>query len=94
MAIAFILWFGIHSARRVEVKRYPFVGQVVELKPGTRTVRVHNENMPGFMEAMDMDYVVKDSEVLDSLRPGDAIHATLLSDHENVWELENVTVAK
>jgi len=92
IAAVFILWFGVHSARHVPVKSYPFTGKVVALHLGTKTVRVHNENMPGFMEPMDMDYVIQDPLQLDKLRPGDVIQATLLSDHQEVWELQNVQV--
>jgi hypothetical protein len=92
LAAVFILWFGAHSARKVQLKSYPFAGRVVALHPGTNTVRVHNEEMPSFMEAMDMDYVVKDKSMRDQLKPGDVIHATLLSDHQGVWELQSVEI--
>jgi len=44
------------------------------------------------MRAMDMDYDVKDPAILTTLKPGDAIHATLLTNGDDVWLLENVAV--
>jgi len=34
-------------------------------------VRVHSDNMPGFMAPMDMDYELSQANVISSLKPGD-----------------------
>jgi Cu/Ag efflux protein CusF len=89
---AFIIWFAAHSARKVEVKSYPLTGVVREVHLDTHTARIYNDDMPGFMEPMAMDYQVKDAAVLKRLHTGDKIQATLLSDRKDVWQLENVVI--
>jgi Cu/Ag efflux protein CusF len=46
------------------------------------------------MRAMDMDYEVKDPAALSRVKVGETIHATLVSDGDNLWQLENVTVTE
>lgn len=75
------------------VKRYSMTGLVVSVQPQPGTARVHNDDMPGFMRAMEMDYQMTDKHALATLKPGDRIKATLVSDGQNVWKLENVTAA-
>jgi protein SCO1 len=43
-------------------------------------VTLDGENVPGFMEPMVMDYVLKDPSVVSELHPGDRISATVLAD--------------
>jgi hypothetical protein len=89
-----IMWLGVHYAAKVQVKEYDFNGTVVAVHPESATLRVHNQNMPGFMAPMDMDYQLKNKQMLARLHPGDVIHATLLSDSQGVWELHNVSIKK
>jgi Cu/Ag efflux protein CusF len=89
-----IMWLGVHYATQVQVKQYDLNGTVVAIHPDSSIVRVHNENMPGFMPPMDMDYQLKDKQTLSILKPGDLIHATLLSDSQGLWQLRNVTIKK
>jgi protein SCO1/2 len=44
-------------------------------------VTLDGENVPGFMEPMVMDYVLKDPSVVSELHPGDRISATVLADN-------------
>jgi|GEM_PF-6130298 len=90
--VCLIVWFAWHSATKVELKRYPLTGKVVTVHLESQTATVHNDNMPGFMEPMNMDYQVKDRDVLSKLKTGDTIHATLVSEGHNVWQLEDVVV--
>lgn len=83
------LWLGVHGTRKAEIKRYAMTGIVVAVNTGTGTASVHNDNIPGFMQPMEMDYRVRDKAVLSSLKRGDNIRATLVSDGKN-WDLENV----
>jgi Cu/Ag efflux protein CusF len=89
-----IMWLGVRYATKVQAKQYDFNGRAVAIYPETSIVRVHNENIPGFMPPMDMDYQLKDKKMLSTLQPGDAIHATLLSDGQSLWQLQNVTIKK
>jgi Cu/Ag efflux protein CusF len=88
------MWLGVRYSTKAQVKQYDFNGTVVAIHPETLIVRVHNENMPGFMPPMDMDYQLKDKKMLSALQPGDVIHATLWSDGQSLWQLQNVTIKK
>lgn len=89
-----IMWLGVRYATNVQAKKYDFNGTVVAIHPETDIVRVHNQNMPGLMAPMDMDYELKDKKMLSTLQPGDVIHATLISDSQGLWQLRDVTVKK
>lgn len=89
-----IMWLGVHYATPVQIKQYDLNGTVVAIHPDSSIVRVHNENMPGFMPPMDMDYQLKDKQVLAALHVGDHIHATLLHDGQGLWQLQNVMIKK
>jgi Cu/Ag efflux protein CusF len=92
VAVAFVIWFAAHSARKAEVKSYPLTGTVIEVHPENHSVRVHNDDMPGFMEPMAMDYEVQDEVSLQQMKKGDKIQAMLFSDHKDVWRLEKIVV--
>ena len=74
-----------------EVKRYPMTGAVVVVHADTNTLTVHNDDVPGFMTPMDMDYKVKDPKVIESLKSGDKIKATIVIEDHNPAQLEDVT---
>jgi len=87
--IAVGAWFLL---RKPQLMRHELTGTVVAVNAKPHKLTVHNEDMPGVMRAMDMDYDVKDPAILTTLKPGDAIHATLLTNGDDVWLLENVAV--
>ena len=77
---------------RTEARRLPLQGQVLAVKADTNEILVKHEDIPGFMPAMTMPYVVKDAAILKDRAPGDLITATLmvapgkrlaLGDHED-----------
>src|SRR5918995_4050123 len=63
-------------------KRYPLRGQILSVGSnpvsGQREVSVKHEDIPGFMPAMTMAYVVKVPALLDGLSAGDLFTATLV----------------
>jgi protein SCO1/2 len=52
---------------------------------------IDGDDIPGFMAAMTMPYPVKDSSLLDKLKPGDQITADVVVHGDDSW-LENVVV--
>jgi Cu/Ag efflux protein CusF len=74
-------------------RTYALTGLVVEVTPETKHVSVANDDIPGFMQPMVMDYEVADPSALSVLKRGDTIHATLLSDGVHQWVLQDITVA-
>jgi protein SCO1 len=75
-------------------KNFTICGKVVGTSSGR--VTLDGENVPGFMEAMTMDYKLKDPSVASELHPGDRITAKVIADkvgneYTNV-QLDNIVV--
>jgi protein SCO1/2 len=58
-------------------ERYPLRGEVVSLDPETQTARIRHGEIQGWMEAMTMDFPVKNKAEFEKLKPGDRIAATV-----------------
>lgn len=66
-------------------KRYPIAGVVRGATPERRQVTVAHDAIPGFMEAMTMSFVVKESWVATVAAPGDRLTGTLVVDGTRSW---------
>jgi protein SCO1/2 len=77
-------------------KRYPLAGKVVEVDVAGRKVTIAHGDIPGFMPAMTMPFVVleKDAALLRGVGPGDEITATLVAPDSRYWLEELVVVKK
>lgn len=75
--------------------RYPLTGKVVEVDVGARTVTIAHEDIPGFMSAMTMPFVVlpQDAARLEHVGPGDEVTASLVSRDSRFW-LEDLVVVR
>ena len=75
--------------------RYPLRGTVVSVDAPNRSLVVAHEEIPGFMEAMTMEFVVleKDQALLAGVAPGDGIAATLVVPDSRYW-LEELKVTR
>lgn len=73
---------GAACSRQPEARTYQLTGQVLAVKPETREILVKHDDIPGFMPAMTMPYVVKDAALLDGRATGDLITATLVVEPE------------
>jgi len=58
-------------------KRYKLTGDVLALNADTGMATVKGDKIEGWMEAMTMDYPVKDKSELAKLHAGDRITATV-----------------
>jgi protein SCO1/2 len=67
----------------------------VEVDPANRKVTIDHEEIPGFMPAMTMPFVVleKDAVLLPEVSPGDEVTATLVVPDSRYW-LEDLVVVK
>jgi protein SCO1/2 len=76
-------------------QRYPLKGKVVEVDTTRRTITIAHEDIPGFMPAMTMPFVVleKDAALLGGVGPNDEITATLVVPDSRYW-LEDLVVVK
>jgi protein SCO1/2 len=74
---------------------YPLKGTVVAVDPAERTIRIDHEDIPGFMPAMIMDFIVlpKDAALLESVSAGDEVTARLVVPDSRYW-LEDLVVVK
>ena len=75
------------------LKRYEMSGLVTAVKAESKKISVYNEDIPGFLKPRDMEYEVRVQTTLSNIKVGDTIHATLLSDNEEIWVLEDPVVA-
>jgi protein SCO1/2 len=71
------------SCKAESARTFPMKGQILaiaaEARPdGRREITVKHEDVPHFMPAMTMAYVVRQPALLDGLAPGDLFTATLV----------------
>lgn len=78
-----------------DARRYPIEGRVVEVDPASRSVTLAHQDIPGFMPAMTMPFVVleKDAALLREMAPGDSLKATLVVPDSRYW-LEELVLVK
>ena len=60
-----------------EAKTYPVTGKVVAVDSGKGTVTLDHEDIPGLMQAMEMEFRAASPEVIRSLAPGDTVEGKL-----------------
>jgi protein SCO1 len=73
--------------------RYPLKGTIVSVEPTAKGIVVAHEDIGGYMPAMTMPFPLKDEHLLDVLKPGDEIAATLVTARLTHW-LEDVVVTR
>lgn len=64
------------------VERYPIKGKVISVDKAAKTANIQHEDIPGFMPAMTMDFLIKEDWVWDDLHPGSEIRAELVVDKQ------------
>jgi protein SCO1/2 len=75
------------------VKKYPLQGTVVAKNAATNEITLKHGDIPGFMSAMTMPYLVKDPAVVQELQPGDKIAAeVIVGKNESDYWLEGVRI--
>lgn len=78
-----------------DVKRYEVKGKVMKLEKAPNRVEVDHEKIEGFMDAMTMEFAVKDDANFDKLQVGDQITATLIYNlKDNRSWLEELKITK
>lgn len=95
-----VFFASCHRAPTAATKRYPFTGRVVSIDAQAQSAIIDGDNIPGFMEAMAMEYKIKPASILGQLAPGDSISGEIVVVRSNpknqdappdYW-LENVKV--
>jgi protein SCO1/2 len=66
-------------------KTYEIRGQVVDIRPEIRELRIAHEDIPGYMPAMTMSFGVRNARLLERLGRGDFVTATLQVTDTDAW---------
>lgn len=69
---------GCGASNRADEKRYELKGKVVSIDKRGATVTIAHDEIPGYMEAMTMPFMLKDEYLLDQMAAGDRVTATLV----------------
>ena len=88
-----VLFTACSSKPKPEPRKYDLDGKIVAVDPGAKKMTISHKAIPGFMEAMTMDYKIKDAGVFGYAQPGDHIGATLVMDPEGEY-LDNVVITR
>ncbi|MCA1623837.1 MAG: SCO family protein [Acidobacteria bacterium] len=74
-----------------DAKHYTLKGKVVAVDRAKKKATVAHEEIPGYMEAMTMDFPIKDDWVWDDLTRDSEIRADLVVDKDGYW-LEKIGI--
>jgi protein SCO1 len=76
-----------------DAKRYPMKGKVVSVDKSKKKASIAHEEIPGYMEAMTMDFPIKNEDVLNTLTKDAEVQAELVVDNaKGEYWLENISV--
>jgi protein SCO1/2 len=76
---------GCKAKPNVPIERYKLDGVVVSLDPNAQTAKIDGQNIAGWMDAMTMDYPVKDKSEFGALQEKEHITATVFVQGLNYW---------
>lgn len=74
-----------------DAKRFPLRGKVVSVNPSKKTASINHEEIPNYMEAMTMDFPIRDADILSTMSKDAEVRAELVVDRGDYW-LENIVI--
>jgi len=74
-----------------EAKRYPLKGKVVAVDKAKKKATIDHEEIPGYMDAMTMDFPIREDWVWEDLNAGADVFAELVVDADGYW-LEKIGI--
>ena len=77
---------------KAEVKQYSATGEILALDPAAQTVKIKADKIEGWMDAMTMDFPVKNKGEFEKLKVGEKIHAAVTVQGTDYW-LSGITEA-
>ena len=84
--LMFLLLFAACSRQANQpVKRYQLRGEIKSLDPQAKTATIQHEKIGDWMEAMTMEYPVKDPAEFAKLKVGQRITATVFVREADYW---------
>jgi Cu/Ag efflux protein CusF len=72
-------------SHREQPRRFAFHGTVIAVDPAAKVASIHNEDVPGWMTAMTMEYPIENTAEFQSLHAGDKIEATVNVTPDRYW---------
>jgi len=94
MALFALILLGLPGpAHAWAAEEHPARGIVLEVPATHRSLVVSCEAIPGYMDAMEMPFAVRDPKLLASLKPGMAVSFTIVA-RGNVLYAENIQAAR
>lgn len=90
-----LTWLAACSAEppKPPIRRYELRGEVVRLEPDRRTAVIKHDAIVGWMEAMTMEFPVRDNSEFAKLQKGARIRATVNVQDLDYW-LSNIRAAE
>lgn len=75
-------------------RHYPLIGKVVAVNKEKKSATIEHKDIPGYMEAMTMEFPIHADWVWNDLTPGSEIHAELVVDNnaKDPFWLENIGI--
>ena len=73
------------EAKDEPLRRYALHGEVLRLDTQGKIAAIKHEKIGDWMEAMTMEFPVKDQSEFDKLRPGEKINATVFVEGNRYW---------
>lgn len=73
------------EAKDQQIKQYPMHGEVLRLDAQGKIAAIKAGKIGDWMEAMTMEYPVKDQTEFDKLRTGETIDATVYVQGNSYW---------
>jgi Cu/Ag efflux protein CusF len=87
MALLCLLAAAGFAQANAKKKKYTLHGKIEAVKGSEQKVTVKHDKIEGYMGAMTMDYKVDDGAMLNQLKPGDEITATLYEDDYTLYDI-------
>jgi protein SCO1/2 len=72
-------------AKTAPIEKYHLDGVIVSLDPKAHIAKIDGQKIEGWMEAMTMEYPIKDESEFAKLHAGDHITATVFVQDLNYW---------
>jgi Cu/Ag efflux protein CusF len=82
---ALLISCGSSTSTNEPVKQYKLHGEVVSLDAHDKIATINAQKIEGWMEAMKMEYPVKDSQDFSKLQPNECIDATVFVKGTEYW---------
>jgi protein SCO1 len=78
---------------RADAKRYDLKGKVVRADLTARKVTLAHDAIPNYMDAMTMEFSIKEQWAIEQMGAGDTVQATLVIDGARSW-IESPAITK